>query len=295
MLLSKAADGFILDGKIALKGDKTLRDYTWHLHRFILFEGDVDVERVTVEDVRAYIAQQRERGLKDHSVWGYYRYLKAFFRWCQREGIVARDLFATIPAPRLPQILPKVLTVEQVEQLFKQLKRDPSPRGKRNLVIFATFLDCGLRVNELANLKLNDVALGELYLMITRGKWKKQRPVPISPTLKRLLWRYINDWREKLRPKCDMLFVNHEGYPLVTTGMQIMVRRSLSQVGVQGGPHMLRHTFATLYLRNGGSLEHLRLILGHVDLSTTQRYVHLVAGDLVDRHPEASPLQRLRL
>jgi integrase/recombinase XerD len=253
------------------------------------------LDQVSTDTIKAYLAAQRQRGLSAYTIWGNYKRLKAFFRWCWREQLIPQNIFANLPAPQLPQLLPKVLAVEQIQKLFQQLKRDPSPRGKRDLAIISTFLDTGIRSNELAHLQVQDANLAELYLMITHGKWGKQRPVPISPTLKRLLWRYIAEWRPKLRPRDEALFVNHEGRNFLASGIQVMVRRQLSNIGVRGGTHLFRHTFATLYLRNGGDIERLRLILGHSTLDVTQRYLHLVPDDLVKKHPDTSPLSVLRL
>jgi len=295
MDIRKALEGYVLDGQIANKSDKTLYNYQRDVLQFADTQNIAEIATVTADTVRAYIIAQRARGLSEQTIFGKYKNLKAFLRWCWREKLIAENVFERIPMPRLPAILPKVLAVEQIEKLFKQLKRDPSPRGKRNLAIFSTFLDTGMRANELAHLQLQDANLNDLFLMITHGKWGKQRPVPMSPTLKRLLWRYISEWRPKLRPRDDTLFVNDEGRPLLTSGAQTMVRRQLVNIGVNAGTHILRHTFATLYLRNGGDIERLRLILGHSTLDVTQRYLHLVPDDLVKKHPSTSPLAVLRL
>lgn len=294
MDIFKALEGYLLDGRIANKSPATLDDYTREIKQFAQYTHATELNNVTPQDIKSYLTMQKEKGLAEYTIWGSHKRVKAFFRWCLREKLIEQNIFENIPTPKIPQLLPQVLDNTQLEKLFRQLKRDPSPVGKRNLTIFSVFVDCGIRSNELAHLKLEDVSFDEMYLMITHGKWGKQRPVPISPALKRMLWRYIAEYRAQLQPRDDYLFVNHEGRRFVTTGVQVMVRRGLAQIGVTGGTHLLRHTFATQYLRNGGDVARLRLILGHSTLEMTQQYLHLVPADLVKTHPQVSPLSNLR-
>lgn len=293
MKLSEAIEGFMLDSQIRNKSESTLEYYAIRLAKFQQFIGDPPVEQLTTNDLRRYLLYVKEKGLAEWTVLTYYKHIKTFIRWCWQEGMI-QNIIAPIPAPRVSELMPKFLDEVQIKKLFRLLKLDRTRTGLRNYTIFAVFMDTGMRSNELAHLRLEDVSLNELHLMITTAKWRKQRPVPISPQLKRILWKYIADYRAQLNPRdTDFLFVNHEGRPYKASGIQHMVRRMLSNIKVKGATHLLRHTFATMYLRSGGDLESLRIILGHTSLSVTQRYTHLVTEDLVKSHVTHSPLASL--
>lgn len=295
MDLQQATDGYLVHSQVENKTPNTIADIRWNLKRFREWKGDVPLDGITTADLRQYLLIHQRRGLSGYSIYDIYKVLRAFLRWSLREQLITRNPIDLISPPKLPQLLPKVLEQEQVEKLLDSLKKVRTPLGRRNLLIVMTFLDCGLRVSELAQLQVGDVRLEESYITIMHGKGQKQRVVPVSPVLRRYLWRYMAEWRAKLRPRTDGLFVGKGGNILQTIAVQHLIRRALASIGVRGGPHLLRHTCATLYLRNGGDLERLRLILGHSDFSVIQRYVHLVPDDLIHRHQEIGPLTNLRI
>jgi integrase/recombinase XerD len=212
-----------------------------------------------------------------------------------REELIQHDPLQNVKPPKLPQLLPKVLSIEETDKLLKYLRRQNSPLGRRNYLITLTFLTTGLRANELCQLRIEDVHLDSQFILVQSGKGGKQRVVPLRPILSKQLWRYLRVWRNDLQPLCDNLFVSRFGLPLDPEGLERMCRRALSKIGARGGTHILRHTFATLCIQSRlYDLERLRLILGHADLSTTQRYLHLSTADLLVGS-EPTPIARLGL
>lgn len=295
MKLKDAIEAYLIASKVEGKTAQTLRGISWELGQFLLWKEDVSLDSIGAAQLREYLSFHQDRGLSDYSIHDKFKVLRAFFRWCLREELLARDPTASVARPRLPQLLPKVLTREQVISLVQRLQEDRSPVGVRNLTMIRLLLDCGFRASELTNLCVEDVHLEESYIVVAHGKGQKQRLVPMSPTARRHLSSYMEKYREQFKPRDSSLFIGKEGKALQLIAVQHAVRKSLGMVGIKGGPHLLRHTFATFYLRNGGDLERLRLVLGHADLSVIQRYVHLLSEDLVKRHQEISPLTMLGL
>jgi site-specific recombinase XerD len=157
------------------------------------------------------------------------------------------------------------------------------------------FLDTGLRLNEVCALDLKDVHVQGAWCRVY-GKGRKEAIVPLGRKLCRDLSIYIHAHRKPTYQDEPALFINRFGHRLEREGLAILVRRALANIGIEGkhGAHTLRHTFATNFLRNGGSLEALRRILRHNDIKVTQRYIHLVMDDVIGQHHQASPLDHMR-
>jgi site-specific recombinase XerD len=150
-------------------------------------------------------------------------------------------------------------------------------------VIFEFFLTTGCRLDELASLNMEDINYENGFAKVF-GKGHREAIVPLSKDLMRDLTVYIQRYRDPKMEQEKKLFLTETGDPLARIGVQIMVRRVLTDIGLEEkiGPHILRHTFATRYLRKGGSLEVLRKILRHRSITTTMIYTHLNNDDVRD-------------
>jgi len=166
------------------------------------------------------------------------------------------------------------------------------------MVIILTLLDTGLRVNELINLKIDNVWLEEGIIKVL-GKGNKERLVPVGKQIRRLLWRYITHYRpEPARPNLDNLFLTRDGRSLTKNRVDSMMKHYGERArlsGIRCSPHTLRHTFAVTYLRNGGDVFSLQRILGHSSLEMTRRYCELADVDIEKAHALASPVDNLKL
>jgi integrase/recombinase XerD len=170
------------------------------------------------------------------------------------------------------------------------LRRLPSVCSVRDRAIVLLMLDTGLRVSEVASIRLGDLRSdGTLKV---RGKGSRERMVPVGSTARQAIVRYVGQ-RGPGQPD-DALFLGRRG-EISTRGLQHMLRRLKGRVGVTGrlSPHSLRHTFARSYLVNGGDVFSLQRILRHTTLDMVKRYVALADVDLVTRHAAASPADRL--
>ena len=203
-----------------------------------------------------------------HAFW---RGLRVFYRWAHRR-LGVRNAAGDVPPPRRRASVPRTLTDGQVDVLLEL------DLARRDRALLTLLVDTGVRLGELAGLCWADVA-GDVVRV--EGK-TGARYVPLSPSTRALLVG-LGD--------AEHLWVGVRG-PLTVWGVQQAVRRALRRVGVRGGPHLLRHTFARLYITAGGDVFSLQRILGHAQLSTTRVYVELDLRDVVAQHARYSPVAR---
>src|SRR5207253_1893610 len=156
---------------------------------------DKQLQEVDAELLRLYLNTHRARGLSDHTLHVMYRDLNTFFHWCEREELLAVTPMRKMHPPMLPTLLPKVLSPDQ---------------------IIYVLLDTGLRASECAHLTLDDIHLPNSFLMVRKGKGGKDRAIPISNTLRKVLWKYLSETRPKFYPSTSALFFHRTGDPIST-------------------------------------------------------------------------------
>jgi len=229
------------------------------------------------------------------SVQTYVRSLRAFFSWLHREGYTEENILADLKPPKAPQKLAKVLTDEEIRRILACLHPDTAT-GCRDTAIIITFLDTGLRLSELANLKLADAQVDQSYLKVM-GKGSKERIVPIGGLAQKVLLRYIYHFRsEPLSTGEDTVFLTLEGRSMSSNAIKMIFERIAEKSGVNRfHAHLCRHTFATNYLINGGDVFSLQQILGHTSLEMVRRYVTLASAQVRVQHRKYSPMDRMNL
>ncbi len=165
--------------------------------------------------------------------------------------------------------------------------------GQRDHALMLLLLDSGLRISEALSLRVDDVNWNEAVLTVI-GKGGKERQVPFGAKVKRELWRYAS--KRGQIPGQDFLFVNRTGERLAVRQLQANLRRYAEKAQVKGvrvSPHTLRHTFAKMWILNGGDPFSLQKILGHTTMDMVRRYVDLASGDVAAQHRRFSPVDRL--
>jgi site-specific recombinase XerD len=239
------------------------------------------IKAVTKEDLRQYIRHLREeRKFKETSIKRRVACLKLLFRWAIRESIIATNPFDTLNERiRLPKRLPRALDRGHVRLLRKAIT--PTARSESfdalcRKTAIQLLLDTGIRVGELANVRIEDLSLPDRCLKV-HGKGNRQRLVYLlSDPLYRSLGRYLSR-REKLGSQSELLFVTEAGLDLTPQ----RVRTSLHEIATTAGidrrltPHMLRHTCATQWLEAGLDIRYVQKLLGHQSISTTEIYTHV--------------------
>lgn len=203
---------------------------------------------------------------------GHWRRLRTFYGWCQRRHGCPNPM-AEVTAPRRLKRPPRVLSVEQVQQILGRCQ------GMRDRALLELLLDTGIRIGEAQALRTPDILQETIMVDGKTG----QREVPISPSVRGLLLETPLPWE------------GAKG-PLTLNGLQQVVIRVVARAGITGpkhGPHLLRHTFARLYILAGGDPFSLREILGHTSVETTQIYVGMDRRAVIAQHAKYSPMRSL--
>ncbi len=247
----------------------TIEAYKCDLSQFS--SGIEDINSVDRMTVNSFVRMLRERRLAPTSVMRKIASLRGFFKWAASTGVIEKNPASTLEQPRVPQRLPKVVSVKEVEEM---LNSNLSPLEH---VMMELLYSCGLRVSELVNLKINDIDLASKYVRCF-GKGSKERIIPIGETAKNIVKEYLPE-RELLIKKYNLTtkkllilengrFVNRQDVYNFIHARGKMIHKNIS-------PHTLRHSFATHLLENGADLRIVQELLGHSDVSTTQLYTHI--------------------
>ena len=211
--------------------------------------------------------------------------LRRFYEYLILENIITTNPIQNIETPKTGSTLPVTLTIEEIDDIISSIKLT-SKTGIRNIAIVELLYSCGLRVSELINLKISDLFFKESLIKVT-GKGNKERFVPISNQAQVYINNYINDMRifQKIKNNFeDTLFLNERGRNLSRVMIFIILKKLsvISNVKKNIGPHTLRHSFATHLIENGADLITIQNMLGHENITTTERYLHVNKKHLID-------------
>ena len=217
--------------------------------------------------------------------------VRTFLRYLHREGVIASDPGGLVGTPKREVRMPAHLTEDEMTRLLDAPDQDAS-LGRRDHAILELFYASGLRLSELAGLDADDVNLSRKMARVL-GKGGKERLVPFNGATATAIRAYLKD-RDALMTgrslKDDPLFVNYRGGRLTTRSIDRIVRRYAAWIARSGvSPHALRHSFATHLLRRGAALRAIQEMLGHARLSTTQRYTHVNAAELLAVYRKSHP------
>jgi integrase/recombinase XerD len=229
-------------------------------------------------------------GLSARSAARHLSCLKQFYRFLAREGVRQDDPTDLLDAPRLPQNLPRVLSVAEVTALLAAAPTLPAPRGPVAAAALEILYSTGLRVSELLGLPRAALATTGDILFI-RGKGGRERIVPISDSA-RAACATLNTQAKPSR----WLFPGRDPRRALTRqGFDLILRDASLAAGIDPArvsPHVLRHAFASHMLANGADLRSLQVLLGHADIATTQLYTHVLAERLARLVQAHHPLAR---
>lgn len=301
MLIAAASQSFLDDCRARALSAKTQSRYLSDLdslRRFLATRAMDRLEQCSVETLRAYFcwllsrANRTRKGtqLSPFTVAGMYRSVKTFFMFCHTEHYINFNPMTHVRSIKLPKRLVPRLSEEQVTQLIGLLEHTESP--ERNLAYFFLLVDSGLRRGEALGLKLSDVDLTKGWAKVI-GKGNKERVVPLGSTTCDVLRGYLASRMQ--HNGCDRMFVCEDGSPWQADGVRSLFKRLRKKMDVQRlYPHLLRHTFAKLFLLRSHDAKALQTILGHARASTTlDLYVDYSASDLTKIHRRYSPVDHL--
>ena len=211
--------------------------------------------------------------------------IKRFFDFLILENILNENPLENIETPKIGSKLPTTLTVKEIDKMIDNI--DIKSKNKiRNKAIIEILYSCGLRVSELITLKVSDLYFNESIIKVT-GKGNKERFVPISKGAINYIEKYLNEIRifQKIKKGSeDTLFLNERGSGLSRVMIYIILNdlKIKAEINKKIGPHTLRHSFATHLLENGADLITIQNMLGHENIVTTERYLHVNRKHLVE-------------
>jgi integrase/recombinase XerD len=283
------------------RSDNTMRAYRQDLRAYVLWLEGRAVGSVSESELQAYVAGLRTAGLAPASVKRATVAVTSMYKFLADDGLVDHDPTANVETPKVPQTLPKALTVEQVMTLLNAVGGD-HPVALRDRAMLEVLYAGGLRVSELIGLSLADVVLDDQLLRVF-GKGSKERVVPIG----RFAVSSLRDWlapggRRAMEPKkwrsrndADAVFLNQRGGRLTRQGAWLVIQTRAEQVGMGElvHPHVFRHSCATHLVEGGADLRSVQELLGHASLTTTQIYTKVSPERLRSVYDDAHPRARV--
>ena len=275
--ISPLRQRMIEDMSVRNFGEKTQSDYIRHVKNFTIFLGRAP-DLATPEDVRAYQVHQSQSGVRPPTMNGTVAALLFFFT----TTLGRPEIVVHLTLVRQPSKIPVILDQDEVVRLLEMAP------GVRNKAALGVAYGAGLRVSEVANLKVSDIDSKRMLLRIEQGKGKKDRNGMLSPRLLELL----RDWWCVAQPTTWLFPGRDPLLPITTRQLYRVVRDAAdaAEIKKRVGPHTLRHSFATHLLEQGVDIRVIQVLLGHSKLDTTARYAHVASKVLRD---VTSPLDLL--
>ncbi len=259
---------------------KTIEAYSLDLTGFLNFLKAAGVNEISEVDTALllkHLISMRAHGLGPRSRARHLVTLRGFFRFLVKEKLLKQDPVRLIDMPKSGLRLPDVLSFKDVEKLLQAPDGD-KPNEVRDSAMLELLYAAGLRVSELVGLRILDVNLEAGYVRVF-GKGSKERVVPIGGYAKEKIKTYIENFRPQLLKEytSPFLFIGRAGKPITRQGFWKLLRQYAVRVGItkKVTPHSLRHSFASHLLEGGADLRAVQVMLGHVDISTTQIYTHV--------------------
>lgn len=289
--LERAAHAFLLDREVMGCTASTLayyRDYIGRLIAWLSAHGVTAATGITLDLLRAYIADAQGRGLAPKTVHHHASVARTFCKWLTAEGLTPTDVAERLPRPKVPKKVLPALTKDDAKKLLDVCDCD------RDKALLLFMLDTGARRAETVAVNVGDVDTRTGAVTIAQGKGQKGRVVYLGVQSRRALTRYLLDrndgpdaplWTSQ-KHGCD-------GERLTSWGVTLILKRLGERAGVHVHPHMLRRTFAIWSLRAGMDVARLAALLGHSDLATVRKYLAIEGADLADAHAQHGAVDTL--
>lgn len=294
MTIQQAFEKFILSRKLADLSKKTVSNYMCFVQPFVSYiTPDSFINELTDDTINGYIETLIDKELSKSTRVTYIRHLKVFLQWVQDRYLVAYDA-KNIRVPKSPKKNVKIYSPEEVQQIFDAVTAESEWIVLRNCCIVALMYDSGLRLHEVSTLKRADVSLSGSRLTVT-GKGSKQRTVPLGG----FAASYLKQYWEVCPYKSKYVFVCRYGEPLTDNAVRQFMQKLADELPFELSAHRLRHNFATNYCldqyEKNGQIDVFRLmiLMGHEDLETTKRYLHL-AYEIIGACNAVSHLDKIK-
>lgn len=280
--------------------ENSIKSYQRDIEKYMQYlesEKIMDWKVIDRYDIVLFLQKLKEEGISNNSVIRMTSSLRQFHQYLRQEKIMDQDPMQYVETPKKAEVLPKVLSVEEVDKLL-QTPDTAKPIGLRDRALLEVMYATGLRISELVDLELSELHLSMGFIQ-TIGKGNKERILPIGGEAVNWLNEYLMDSRPIFAKRADeespYVFLNARGGGLSRQGVWKNLKKTVQKAGIKQNvsPHMLRHSFATHLLENGADLRIVQELLGHSDISTTQIYTHITKTRMKDIYEQYHPRARI--
>jgi len=272
----------------------TIEAYSHDLNQFLNHlkgKGTQEIGEVDKFDVRGFLLALKRMDLSTKSILRNLVAIRTFYKFLIQEGILETNPIEQLESPKVAKTLPEILTLKEIEKLLEQPNLQ-TPLGIRDRAMLEILYATGMRVSELTHLPTHQVNLEGGYVLIF-GKGSKERIVPLGGEAMKWITLYLNTVRGILSKgrENSSLFINRSGKGMSRQGFWKNLKNYAKKAGLRKRitPHLLRHSFASHLLEGGADLRSVQMMLGHVDISTTQIYTHVTGERLKKIHHRYHP------
>lgn len=269
---------------------ETLDAYSRDLESFRQWTP-LPLAQIQTSEIEAWIRAQGQDDKNPSSIARNLSSLKSFYLFLVNKELILEDPTALITPPKIGKYLPKVLSVEQITELFECIDYTQKAAW-RDTALIELLYSGGLRISEALSLQVSDIHTQEKWIKV-KGKGRKERMVPLGEEALDAIIQYLQIERIHLNASDPELLLNLRGKALSRMGAWKIVQKYSLQIGLPISPHSLRHSFATHLIEGGMDLRVLQTLLGHADISTTERYTHLQMDQFLEAHRLFHPREKL--
>ena len=291
----------------------TLISYKTDLNQFIVFlNSHFDSEKFSIVHIdrlaiRLWLGELSEQGLTQNSIARKVATLRSFFKYAFKHGWIQKNPAHLLVIPKKTRTLPKTIPAPDLQRMLDSYRNEEDPvRSIQDSVVLELLYTSGIRVSELCGLNIQDIQVTQAWIKV-RGKGNKERIVPISSSVNKLLKNFLNQRSHnvnntqttinevKINPKTGKkespLFIAPSGQRMYPKQVYRIVNKAIKQYSevTQKSPHVLRHSFATHMLDNGAYIRLIKEFLGHSSLASTQVYTHTSVERLRTIYEQAHP------
>lgn len=283
MTVYEAYKAFILDKSVENCSGETITNYKNMLGYFVSFVGE-NTEVNEIQDtsyIKGYILHLQKKNRSGRTIHTYLKHIKVFYRWLVNNGHIEYNNVSDLRV-RFERKIPDILNTDEILDLM-------NIDNLRDKIIVMIVLDCGIRKNELVNLNVSDIRKDSIF--VHGGKGKKDRIVPLSYSMYKMIQEYIESRKEQTEYLFQHYFSSER---LNYAGVHDVFRRLKRQTGIKRlHAHLCRHTYGTYFIYNGGSEKALQMVLGHAEIETTEVYVHLAELLEIGKQSEFSIINKI--
>ena len=272
----------------------TIEAYSHGLSRFLNHlreKGVQEIQEVGKFHIRGFLLALRKKNLSTKTIVRNLVGIRTFFRFLVQEGILETNPAEELESPKVAKTLPEILTLREIEQILEQPNLQ-TPLGMRDRAMLEMLYATGMRVSELTHLPTHQVNLEGGYVLLY-GKGSKERVVPLGSEAIKWVTLYLKESCGILAKgkESPFLFINRSGKGMSRQGLWKNLNNYARRAGLRKRitPHLLRHSFASHLLERGADLRSIQMMLGHVDISSTQIYTHVTGERLKKIHQRYHP------